>query len=144
MAECTYHDLRKARDARKLPRWEVANAVGVSEDTIERWETGKVQPDPEDVDRFAEAVGASGLWHRWMLSHYDSYRKRYRDAVNYALPVAFANLRHQMNDVLNIYDPVERDALDGRIDDPELRACIEKEVQDIQSAATAFLQALVE
>ena len=51
MAEFTHLDLRREREARKMQRWKLADAVGVSEWTVERWEKGEVIPDPDDVGR---------------------------------------------------------------------------------------------
>ncbi len=81
MPECTYIDLENARLRLKIPRWKLAGSLGVSESTIARWENGEIRPDPDDVDRFATAVGDPTLWHRWMISTYDSYRRRYVDTV---------------------------------------------------------------
>ena len=49
MAECTGLDLRKARDAQKMPRWQLGQMIGVSEDTIRRWEMDEIRPEPDDV-----------------------------------------------------------------------------------------------
>ena len=43
MAEFTHNDLRSAREARKIQRWRLANELGVSEDTVRRWEIGETQ-----------------------------------------------------------------------------------------------------
>jgi transcriptional regulator with XRE-family HTH domain len=53
-------------------RWKLSELLGVSESTLARWESGEIRPDPDDVDRLAAAVGDLTLWHRWMLSTYDS------------------------------------------------------------------------
>ena len=74
MAEFTEKDLRKARESKGLPRWKLGEKIGVSESTIERWESGETVPTPEDIDNIGEALGEPTLWHKWMLSHYDSYR----------------------------------------------------------------------
>ena len=142
MAECTHLDLRKAREARGWPRWKLAKETGVSEDTVERWETGKSLPAPDDVDRIGDAVGDSTLWHRWMLSNCDSYRKRYIDATDLSLPVALQRMNFEMQDVQRLYEAVARDALDGRVDNQQLREKALHEIKELVAAATDAMSKL--
>lgn len=142
MPECTNIDLENARMRRKLPRWKLARLLGVSESTIARWENGEILPEPDDVDRFATAVGDLTLWHRWMLSTYDSYRRRYVDTVEQSLPVSIARSKYEMADVMALQEEVERDALDGVIDDPKLKATYAKEIREAVAALSDTLQRL--
>jgi len=142
LPECTNIDLENARVRRKLPRWKLAGLLGVSESTLARWENGEIRPDPDDVDRFATAVGDPTLWHRWMISTYDSYRKRYVNAMDQSLPVSIARSKYEMADVMALQERVERDALDGTIDDPKLKASYTKEIREAVAALTDTLQRL--
>lgn len=142
MPECTNIDLENARLRQKMPRWKLAGLLGVSESTIARWENGEIRPEPDDVDRFANAVGNVMLWHRWMLSNYDSYRKRYFDAVDQSLPVSIARSRYEMEDVMRLHDRVERDALDGTINDIGLKNAYAKEIKEAIAALSDTLQRL--
>lgn len=144
MAECTKMDLRKAREARKLARWELAQMMGVSEDTIERWENAKdtSTPTPDDVDRMGELLEDPTLWHRWMLSNVESYRKRYFDATDLSLPVSLQRLGYEIQDVMILHDKAVRDALDGRIDDPLLLEEYKKEMREMIAAASDSLSKL--
>lgn len=142
MAECTYLDLRKAREARKMSRALLAEAIHVSDDTLERWETGKTTPDPEDVDRIGEALEDPSLWHRWMLSHYDSYRRRYFATQNLALPVAIANLGLKIEELLGMQHAALSDAIDGAIDNPALHGDYKERVQALVAAACTAAQQL--
>jgi len=142
LPECTNIDLEIARSRKKIPRWKLAAMLGVSESTIARWENGEVQPEPDDVDRFAAAVGDVMLWHRWMLSNYESYRKRYFDAADQSLPVSIARSRYEMEDVMRLHDRVERDALDGTIDDIHLKNTYAKEIKEAIAALSDTLQHL--
>jgi transcriptional regulator with XRE-family HTH domain len=144
LAEFTNQDLKLAREALKMPRWKLATDVNVSESTSERWETGETQPHPDEVDRIAAALGDPTIWHRWMLSNYDSYRKRYINGNNgLELPVALMNVRHELSDVLKLQDHIERDSVDGRIDDQSLKAAYTKEVKEALAALANSLQRLV-
>ena len=144
MSECTNTDLENTRLRQKIPRWKLAGMLGVSESTIARWESGEIRPDPDDVDRFATAVSDPTLWHRWMLSNYDSYRRRYIDSkVNSGLPVLMARYRYETSDVMAIHGSAERDALDGTIDDPQLKQKLIKELQEQIAAGSDLLQELL-
>lgn len=124
-----------------MTQWQAAQAVGVSESTIARWESGEASPDPEDVDALEGIYKATGLWHRWMRSHYDSYRKRYpEEAANRDLSLAIVNIRHQMEDVRELQDAAERDAMDGRIDNPQTAARYTKELRELQASVSEALE----
>lgn len=141
MAECTGLDLRKARDAQKMPRWQLGQMIGVSEDTIRRWEIDEIRPEPDDVGAIEQALGLKDLWHRWMLSHYDSYRERYSQAPAYGLTSAVIRTRYELNDVMTLQERVERDAVDGRLDDPALKT---EYIQQLKEAQAAIIQTLEE
>ncbi len=143
MAEYTNIDLKIARETRKIPRWKLAAELHVSESTIERWETGESQPHPDEVDRLAIALDDPMMWHGWMLSNYESYRRRYINSPSLDLPASLLRIRHEIADVAVLQDRIERDGLDGRIDDPELRAAYAKECKEALSALINSLQRLV-
>lgn len=147
MAECTGFDLRKAREARKMTRWELGNAVSVSESTIERWERpgidGGSKPTPEDVDRLGEALGDTALWHRWMLSNCDSYRKRYLYApAGGELATAVLRVRHENGDIQRLQDRAELAALGKPGDNDAILHEYAKELRENIAAETAVLQQL--
>jgi transcriptional regulator with XRE-family HTH domain len=136
MAEYTHLDLRKARESRKLTRWQLANKLGVSEDTLERWETGKQPPTPDDVGHIEDALDARGelLWPRWMFSNIESYRQRNPEPRMSALLEAVVSVKYELDDVQALTGRLERDAIDGHIDDPELRKLARKEISEARAA----------
>ena len=136
-------ELKRARIAAKLPVFVVAQRCFTSERTVARWEDGESEPSPDDVDRYAEAVGDTALWDKWMRMTYDSYGKRYPEAgENRALTMAILNSRFEIDDVLALQSRVERDAMDGKIDDPVLKAQYRKEVTDLFTACKNVLERL--
>lgn len=144
MPEFTHLDLRKAREVRKLTRWQLASALGVSEDTLERWETGKQAPTPNDVGHIEDALNARGelLWARWMYSNCESFRERNPAPVVSELLAAVVSVQYELGDVQGLHDQLARDAIDGKIDDPALRATTRKEVREAR-AVLARLDALI-
>lgn len=116
MAEVTEKDLRKAREDAGLVRWQVAQEIGVSEDTVRRWEDGASRPEPDDVYRLETLYKVRGLWHGWMRSHYESYRAMWSETPSFdRVTSAIMNVRHQLSDVLDMQNEVERGALAGRM-----------------------------
>lgn len=142
MAECTNQDLRRARDAAKLTRWQAAQRLGVSEETVRRWETGEVIPHPDDVGRMEEAYKAENLWYRWMYSNIDSYRERIPETPNYTLPISLVSAKYETGDVLPLLDSVIRDAMDGKIDDQAERDRLIREIDEAIAALLASKEAL--
>lgn len=143
MAEFTHVELMAARKARFPARWQLAQLVGVSEDTIERWETGKQRPEPDDVWNIEKATGATGIWHKWMLSHYDSYRATHSDLPDdEGLTNNIVRMKYELRDVEALIEYAERDALDGKLDDVETRRKFVKELPEAIAAAQKVLELL--
>lgn len=134
MPEIVGKDLQAARKKAGFHRWQAANEMNVSESVIARWETDEVWPDPDQVYQLEKLYNAPGLWHGWMRSHYESYREMYPEAPNYQAPMAVMNVRHQLSDVIALQDAVERDVMDGTLDDPVLKARYLKELDEAQAA----------
>ena len=146
MAEFTFHDLRVARESRFDARWKFAQVFNYSEDVIERIETGKQTPTSKQVDHWEELTQTPGLWHRWMISNDDAYRRRYKNApVPHNTHSAIRALHYEMKDVFMMNGDVERALLKGKpdvIDDPALKEKYKTEVQEMVSAGAAALAEL--
>lgn len=113
--------------------------MGVSEDTLKRWEDPdpnvKTFPTSPDVSRMESVYHASGLWYAWMHSNDEGFRDHFPAIqTDYQLAMAFVNIRHQLADVMKLQDAMERDAMDGRIDDHEQKGKYLKELDDVQAA----------
>lgn len=136
-AECTKTDLRKARESANFPRWRAAQELGVSEETIKRWEdpTLGTAPTSADVNRMERVYNAPGLWYSWMYSNDEGFRDHFPAVeTDHGQALAIINIRHQMADVARLQESMERDAMDGRIDDPEAAAAYLAELDDVQAA----------
>lgn len=140
-SEFTYVELKAARESHgNMPRWKLAGAIGVSESTIERWEIGKQKPEPDDVNNIAKALGMMEIWHKWMLSHYDSYRERYTDVPrNDSLAETLMRTKYEAMDVVNVLNEVERDTLSGNFKSSEQRKKLRKETQEAMAALQQML-----
>lgn len=56
--------IRKAREWAGLERPELAESVGVSEGSVNRWETDGAKPTPANLDAIAGVVGVPVQWFR--------------------------------------------------------------------------------
>lgn len=138
-------DLLAARNAAKLSREEASHELGVSSSTVRDWEDEKIRnnPGPDDVWNMEKLYNAPGLWRGWMQSHYDSYRENHpEETVDRSQLAAVVNVRHQLADVLAMSDGMERDAMDGRIDDEQLRRRYLHELEEAEAALVEARRAL--
>jgi transcriptional regulator with XRE-family HTH domain len=126
-----------------MPRWKLANEIGVSEDTIERWENDKGHPEPDDVDNIERALDIPGIWHKWMRSRYDSYRGRFKDIpVDDNLTEAIVRMKHELSDIVPHLETIERDALSGEFNDLETWRKYKKEASEAMAAIQQTLDRL--
>lgn len=133
--------LKMAREKQDIRRWQLAQAIGSTESTIAKWETPPEKsgnrPDPDTVGAIEEALGVPGLWHDWMMATFDSYRKRHGErAQDQTLATSALRVRYEVSDVLNLQEKLERDVMDGRIDDNVL---VQRYAKEAREAAAAML-----
>lgn len=120
MAEITHAELRSARIAAGYYRYQAAALLGVSEDTLGRWERGEQMANDESVDQMEAIYNAPGLWYGWMRWAHASFRKRYPPIPNAeSLAEALMEAKYQMEDLSPLHELVIRDSLDGKIDNRE-------------------------
>lgn len=136
--------IREARQRHGLTQYQMAAMLCVSVEQIKRYEYGTVIPEISDMDRMEEALREPGFFRRWARAQYPEIRKHFgeTDDTPTGLMGAIVNTRHSMGDVLAIQEHVERDAVDGRIDDDALRARYQQELIEVREAIEASLEAL--
>lgn len=138
--------LKEARMKAGFTQLQVASMLSVSVDQIKRMEYGTWIPEMSDVDILEERLPEPGLFRRWARAQFPEITKYFgaSDDRDYGLLGAILNTKHQMTDVLALHEKVERDALDGRIDDLLLREKYESELQEARRAIDASLQKIKE
>lgn len=146
MADSAQVILKTARQSHHLTQIQVASMLSVSVDQVKRMEYGTWIPEMSDVDILEEKLPEPGLFRRWARAQFPEITKYFgeSDDRDYGLLGAIVNTKHQITDVLALHEKVERDALDGRIDDPILREKYEQELQEARSAIDASLQKIKE
>ncbi len=129
-------DLKKWREAQGIPAEVLAERISCDVTTLYRYENGKIKPNPDVMFEICEALGDVDRWTTWMRTEYPrSYGRLHPETSSFNLPGALMSMFAEIQDVLDIEREALRDGSDGRINDPELAARIQKEVTEmIQSA----------
>lgn len=139
-ADVTNRELKAAREAAGLYQYQVAHLMGVSEDTVSRWERGDVKPTPEDVSALETLYKAPGLWYGWMRYNHPSFRERYpEDPGNAALALSMLHTKYELADLQEKQETAIRDALDGNIDDAKAFEAYIKEAKEAHAALGVML-----
>lgn len=117
MPECGGNDLRIARENANLRLWQVAKILNVSESCVHRWESEEAEPSSDTIDKLEELYKCPMLWHHWMLSHSDSYRRHYSPVSDTTTMGSVLRNRYAIEDILRLQEAIERDVSDdGQID----------------------------
>lgn len=129
-------DLKKWRSEHNMTAAELAERISCDTTTIYRYESCKLNPNPDVMYEICEVLGDTSRWNDWMRTEYPrSYGRMHPETLQYALPGALLSLFSEMTDVSSIQQEIMRDGADGRINDPLLSDRVKKELTDmIQSA----------
>lgn len=129
-------DLKKWLEAQGIPAEVLAERISCDVTTLYRYENGKIKPNPDVMFEICEALGDVDRWTTWMRTEYPrSYGRLHPETSSFNPPGALMSMFAEIQDVLDIEREALRDGSDGRINDPELAARIQKEVTEmIQSA----------
>lgn len=134
--------LKNARKSAGMTRPQVYQVTGISESVLDRWERGETIPDLESLDKLELLYRQTGLWQECLMLYYPSFRRHYPEIVKLDTLPALVNNRHQLQDVLALNDAMERDAMDGKIDDEAAKARYLKECEEARAALTETINRL--
>lgn len=134
--------LKNARKMAGMTRLQVYQVTAISESVLERWERGETVPDLESLDKLELLYRAPGIWQECLMIYYPSFRRHYPEIVKLDTLPALVNNGHQLQDVLALNDAMERDAMDGKIDDAAAKARYIKECQEARAALTEAITRL--
>ena len=136
MAAFTGNDLRKWREAQQISAADLAERISCDATTIHRYESGKIKPNPDVMYEMCVELGDPDKWTSWMRTEYPaSYGRVHPETANYELTGALMSMFAEMDDVMEMQTAAMRDGADGRIDDPELKDRILKEVTEMMQSA---------
>lgn len=125
-----------------MTRWQAGEALGVSQDTIKRWEDPKdsSKPTSADVSRMEDAYETPGLWYSWMYSNDDGFRDRMAPPTAPDLRESIMKIFADIQELIDNEAKILRDASDGCIDDKALAAKILQLSVDIASAGQSLAE----
>lgn len=134
--------LKNARKMAGMTRPQVYQVTAISESVLDRWERGETVPDLESLDKLELLYRRPGLWQECLMIYYPSFRRHFPQIIVLETLPALVNTRHQLQDVLALSDTMERDAMDGRIDNAALKAKYISECQEARAALTEAITRL--
>ena len=136
MAAFTGNDLRKWREAQQISAADLAERISCDATTIYRYESGKIKPNPDVMYEICYELGDPDKWTNWMRTEYPaSYGRVHPETASYELSGALMSMFAEMDDVLAMQTAAMKDGADGKIDDPELKDRIIKEVTEMMQSA---------
>lgn len=134
--------LKNARKMAGMTRPQVYQVTAISESVLDRWERGETVPDLESLDKLELLYRRPGLWQECLMIYYPSFRRHFPQMIVLETLPALVNTRHQLQDVLALSDTMERDAMDGRIDNAALKAKYISECQEARASLTEAITRL--
>lgn len=136
MAVFTGSDLRSWRESQKITAADLAERISVDATTIYRYESGKLTPNPDVMYEICEALGDVDKWTTWMRTEFPaSYGRIHPETSSYSLPGALMAMFAEMRDVHDLEREALREGAAGRIDDPNMKDQLIKEVTEMIQAA---------
>ncbi len=131
-----------------MTRKEAAPLLGMSEETLRRIETvdrnHDQQPTSGDLARMEAVYRVPGLWYSFQHSNDDAFRDHLPPLPEYNAQGALMAFFVEAAEAVTLERDALRDAADGKLDDPDLKRKLIKEVEDVAAAAILLLQKLKE
>lgn len=132
--------LRDARKAAGMSQTQVYLATRISESNLARWEGGESKPNMEDLYTLELLYHAPGLWSKYLLETSPAYAAHHPAAAqDFGLLARVVGIGKGLEDVQKIQDAVERDLLDGVVDDRKRWDAYMQVVQAINTQTGALM-----
>ncbi len=143
MTVFTGSDLRKWRETQQISAADLAERISCSSETIYRYESGKLKPNPDVMWEICEALGDTGVWVNWMRTEYPaSFGRMFPEMPDYDMKSALMNVFAELDDAIELRNAAMKDGSNGRIDKPELREQLQKELTEAIQAAQRVVNLL--
>ena len=138
---CT--DLRKWREAQQISAADLAERISCTTETLYRYESGKIKPNPDVMWQICDALGDTDVWTNWMRTEYPaSYGRKHPAIATTDMKTALMNAFTEIEEAAELRKAAIKDGADGRIDDDDLGKAIEKEFTEMIQAAQRVLTLL--
>lgn len=133
--------LRAARKAAGMSQTQVYVATRISESNLQRWEAGDSKPSMEDLYKLELLYHSPGLWSRYLRATSAAYAAHHPAAGAVQGKLAqVVRAGMQADDMQGMQGRVERDLLDGEIDDPQSWQEYMRQVREVHTATGALME----
>lgn len=133
--------LRTARKTAGMSQTQVYLATRISESNLARWESGESKPNMEDLYKLELLYHSPGLWSRYLRASSPAYAAHHptAEAVQGKLAqVVRAGM--QAGDMQSMQVKVQRDLLDGEIDDAQSWQEYMQQVRAVHMATEVLME----
>lgn len=138
---CT--DLRKWRETQQISAADLAERISCTTETLYRYESGKIKPNPDVMWQICDALGDTDVWTNWMRTEYPaSYGRKHPSIATTDMKTALMNAFTEIEEAAELRKAAIKDGADGKIDDDDLGKAIEKEFTEMIQAAQRVLTLL--
>lgn len=132
----SHNDLKAWREQRGMSAADLAELISIDTSTVYKIESGKQKANPDVMYQICLALGDVSRWCAWMRTEYPaSYGRIHPGTVKHDLSGAILSLYAEMGDLQEMQRELMRDAADGTIDSPEIRARLIKEIEELIKSA---------
>ena len=139
MATFDGSDLKAWRSAQGITAADLAERISCDVTTIYRYESGKLNPDPDVMYQICRVLGDTRKWQVWMRTEYPiSYGREHPEPLMYDTPGSVLALFSMIQGIEQKQHRIFDDAADGRIDDKETRGQLLALTEQLISAGQAL------
>ena len=133
--------LRAARKAAGMSQTQVYMATRISESNLQRWEAGDSKPNLEDLYKLELLYHSPGLWSRSLRATSTAYAAHHPAAPEISGKLAkVISAGHEAEDMRGMQGKVERDLVDGQIDDRAAWRAYMREVREVHAITGALME----
>lgn len=143
MAVFAASDLKKLRIAQGMSVPDLAELISCDSSTINRYESGKLKPNPDVMYQICCELHAEKSWCDWMRTEYpSSYGRVHPEIPQLTFEGLLLRTFAELRDVVDLQDAVMKDGSTGAIDDDGLRITLRRECEEAIGALQGLLLSL--
>ena len=139
MAAFDGSDLKAWRSSLGVTAADLAERISCDTTTVYRYESGKINPDPDVMYQICQELGDTRKWESWMRTEYPrSYGRMHPEPVQHDLPGSVLSLYESAQRLMEAQGSVFRDAADGCLDSEEIQQKVMDITDDLISAGQSI------
>ena len=143
MAVFAASDLKKLRLAQGMSVPDLAELISCDSSTINRYESGKIKPNPDVMYQICCELHAEKSWCDWMRTEYpSSYGRVHPEIPKLSFEGMLLRAFAEVQDIVNLQTEVMKDGATGAIDDEALRSRLRVECEEAIGTLQGLLLSL--